>query len=401
MSTSLQFIPGIYFGSRSDDFKTVITSVLKNGHVKDKYIQLLTDEQSMREYGAAFTSDLVDERHNYQVYEQLGDLSGNKAMVTYFYNRFPQLRCSEGVKVVARLRINYGSKNTFCEFGRKLGFWPFISAPNDLRQRKMKPLLEDAFEAFLGVTEHLIDSRVRMGVGYSIIYRLMESVLDGLNVSLKYEDLYDSKTQLKETFDSYEKELGSISYKESKVDSLTKSEVWRVDSTRSNRQIKLGEGMAALKADAQQKASLDALRSLAKSGYKKKIPEIYRRFEDGYAKPKTTLEDVVSMLNSNSGGTEINNLFPTKGKKNGNKYMSTVLAMYCRQRDIRGVKICFDMGADPNIIDSDLLKPVDLLLIGPYEPKRVGKIYALLKEHGADLTVDPSVETAYGYMYKF
>ena len=134
-------VQGIYLGSRGEDFKKLIRSVLKKSKLKKKYIDMLTDNESMKSYASAFTSDSVDEDNNYQVMEQLGDLTGNKFIVMYMYKRFPQLKCSEGVKVVARLRINYGSKNSFAEFARKLGFWTFISATNDLRQRKMKSLL--------------------------------------------------------------------------------------------------------------------------------------------------------------------------------------------------------------------------------------------------------------------
>merc|ERR1712127_565873 len=130
-------IQGIYLGSRGKDFRDLIKQVLKKSKLKRKYVDILTDEESMKLYANAFTSDSVDEENNYQVMEQLGDLTGNKFIVTYMYKRFPQLKCSEGVKVAARLRINYGSKQSFAEISRKLGFWSFISANNDLRQRKM------------------------------------------------------------------------------------------------------------------------------------------------------------------------------------------------------------------------------------------------------------------------
>ena len=114
---------GIYLGNRSDDFKKLIVSVLSKGGLKSRYIKMLTDDESMKIYSCAFTSELVDPDNSYQVLEQVGDLAGNKFIVNYMYNRFPQLDCTEGVKVIARLRINYGAKESFAEIARKLGFW--------------------------------------------------------------------------------------------------------------------------------------------------------------------------------------------------------------------------------------------------------------------------------------
>ena len=63
-----------------------------------------------------------------QIKKQMGDLTINKFIVNYSYKRFPQLKCTEGVKVVARLRINYGSRQSFSEIAEKLGIWNYISA---------------------------------------------------------------------------------------------------------------------------------------------------------------------------------------------------------------------------------------------------------------------------------
>lgn len=186
---TLETIPGLYIADRGSKFKTLITSVLKRGIKKQKYLNILTDDQSMEVFSTAFTSQVVDPENNYDQLEQNGDLSANKFIVTYIYRRFPQLKCTDGVKVAARLRINFGSKQSFFKIAEDLGFWEFITATNDLRQRKMKSLLEDVFEAFLGVVETIIDERVKMGKGYSMVYKILESVFDEMEISLAYEDL--------------------------------------------------------------------------------------------------------------------------------------------------------------------------------------------------------------------
>ena len=388
-------IQGIYLGSRGSDFKALITGLLKKGKLKSKYIKILTDPEAMRIYGCAFTSELVDPDNNYQVLEMIGDLTGNKFIVNYMYNRFPQLDCIEGVKVVARLRINYGAKQSFSEIARKLGFWDFISATNDLRQRKMKPLLEDVFEAFLGATERILDNRKRVGVGYAIVYDILSAIFDDIDISLRYEDLYDSKTRLKELFDMYEVTLGPLVYSEKKIDMIQCSTVYRVEGGHyqektdgsvnkkriiGGKYIQIGQGSASLKTDAQQKAATVALDTLHKQGWNKPVPVVYQRFNTS----EDTKEDIIDAdIIKNIWGSDMNALQSTKEKsKYQSKYQSTPLVKYCCERNISGVNTCIDMGANPNIPDSDGMFALDLLFIGSVDENIVRHIMSSMLNKG-------------------
>jgi dsRNA-specific ribonuclease len=266
----------IYFGDRGTDFHNLIQGLLIRGNLKPKYIDLLTTTESMETYGAAFTSATANTNHNYEVFEQLGDLSANKFIVWYMYRRFPQLNCKLGVKVAARLRINYGAKKSFSKIASDLGFWKFISASEEERSCKMKPLLEDTLEAFIGATEYLLDAKLRNGVGYAIVYDILKNIFDKINISLEYNDLYDPKTRLKELFDYHPTKLGTLQYYDIKSDMLTTSIVYNVKS--KNQRYKIGEGVAALKADAQQKAATMALENLKYYGFSKEIPVEYSLF---------------------------------------------------------------------------------------------------------------------------
>ena len=216
------------------------------------------------------------------------------------YRRFPQLNCTEGVKVIARLRINYGAKQSFFTIADSIGFWPYITASDEQRNKKRKSLLEDALEAFIGATEFLIDTRIKQGVGYSIVYDILEKLFNDIPISLKYEDLYDAKTRLKELFDFYNKEassnkIGSLEYEnnQTKLEDdkiLTTVKVYQVVSSGktkcygcgsvkdSTNKVLIGIGTAALQPDAQQNAAKNALETLKKYGYNKPIPEIYKTF---------------------------------------------------------------------------------------------------------------------------
>lgn len=140
-------------------------------------------------------------------------------------------------------------------------------------------MLEDCLESFCGVTEWLLDMRTRPGVGYAIVYDILKSVFDEMNISLKYSDLYDAKTRLKELFDAYS-ELGTWVFTETKEDMIITSTVWRVpigDKRRGGR-IKMGEGQAAKKGDAQQRAATRGLEFLKRKGFEKAPPEEYFLF---------------------------------------------------------------------------------------------------------------------------
>ena len=296
----------LYLGSRGSDFKTIITNILKKGRLKPKYIELLTNKESMEAYARAFTASTVDIENNYERFEQIGDVTANKFIVWYAYRRFPQLDCTDGVKVVARLRINYGAKQFFATLGESLGFWPFISAAESgvernkyYRVRDKKDLLEDVLEAFVGCTEYLLDNAFRSGVGYGIVYDILADIFDEIPMSLVYEDLYDPKTRLKESFDANKSILGEWAYIESSlvIDTtlVIKSQVYRIPPGINKKptvimtetgpvQIPkprwelIGEGISRTKADAQQKAATAGIENLKSKGYYKEAPKEYEFF---------------------------------------------------------------------------------------------------------------------------
>ena len=391
----MDVLKGIYLGDRGENFKSLIVSLLKKGKISQKYIDILTTKESMEVYGSAFTSELVDDVNNYQVYEQLGDLAGNKFIVCYIYNRFPILKCAEGVKVVARLRINYGSKNSFCSISEKYGFWDFISGTNEQRHRRKKPMLEDVFEAFLGATELILDSKTSIGVGYACVYRILEAIFDDMEISLKYEDLYDSKTRLKELFDMLSDELGTLLYEDTKEETVTRSKVYR---SKNGQKIFLAEGIACLKPDAQQIGATVALHTLKSQGYYKKPPTIYSKFSKEKIISETTKKDILRFCESEE---KINEQCFTRGKsKYQYKYTSPVLAHYCRKRDFEGVKLCLEMGAQLSLVDSEDMTCLDLLFIGAKEKSVVKKIFKLLCENVKEkLNIHQNVFNSYYNLY--
>jgi dsRNA-specific ribonuclease len=391
-NNQINTIPGVYIGKRDSSFKDLISSILKKGKISKKYIEILLTPENMDKYSMAFTSELVDEYNNYQVYEQLGDLVGNQFIVWYIYRRFPVLKCAEGVKVVARLRINYGSTESFYKIAEELGFWNYITATNDLRYRKKKDLLEDVFEAFLGATASIIDDELKIGVGNAVVYQILKEIFDKIDISLSYDDLYDAKTRIKELFDIYDEQLGPLVYESSRKDNITTTNVYRLQGGKyqvkkdgkvdkklitGGIKVLLGTGSGSLETISQQNASSKALETLKKQGYYKKPPKCYRKFMNNENKKKEINVEYIKK----KYGTDINKLVKTKDKsKYQSRYQSTILYKYCRKRDIDGVRSCLQMRVDSNIKDSDLMSCLDVLFIGKTEVEKVKTIVKLLLE---------------------
>lgn len=408
-----KFLQGLHLGDRSTMFKTMLYNIFTKTKFSNNIVEYLLCPKSLFEYDKAFTSDSVSQKNNYQVYEQLGDLTCNKFIGWYMYTRFPQLKCTEGVKIVARLKINYCGKNFFSKFAESLGFWPFISSSQDQRNSKKKSLLEDVFESFIGVTETLIDDQ-SPGFGYTETCKILKMVFDNIDISLKYEDLYDPKTRLKELFDYHCETLGELVYEDERIsgNSQTKTVVYEVKNakfaTNKNGSVNkskiidgdysiIGHAVSSSKSSSQQQASQYALTLLHSKGINKPELPIYERMNSENNKKRKiiiTYQDLVDKWgydeiqeesNKITKVFDINNLYKTKmSSKYNSNYTSTLLSMFCENRDIEGIQLCLKHGADIHILDSDGMSVFDMLVIGDRDVPFVSKVFSLLKEYNTN-----------------
>jgi dsRNA-specific ribonuclease len=281
-------------GDRSDDFKIVLrkTLLLAKNLSHARIESILDSKSNMVEFSNAFTAASFDPENNYEYYEQLGDVSVNKFLVWYFYKRFPFLKCTKGVKVIARLKINYCSRQSFYEIAEKLGFWKFISADETEKLSKRKDLLEDSLESFVGVTEHIFDNMYRPGIGFVVVTEILTSIFDGFHISLSYESLYDAKTRLKELYD-FERNCNNSSL-DLPRSFLHKNRIGNCTFTTTRNEInqmfecivfdsilgKIGNGCGAKKNVAEQSAATQALSFLNKKNISKDPPEEYKVFRN-------------------------------------------------------------------------------------------------------------------------
>lgn len=193
-------------------FKNFISSLMiKRGNINEETVLKLLDEQGLERVKMSFThSSMVNEK-NYEFFEMLGDRSVNKAIIWYMHRRFPEIENNEKAPMyMTELKKKYENKRTFGGWARKLGFEPFIryrelsyvEGKNIKKIRLNDSMLEDAFEAFSGVLEDLIDSRIGIGVGYGFVYNIITSLLDEEYVTTDLNKLVDVKTQIKELIEN-------------------------------------------------------------------------------------------------------------------------------------------------------------------------------------------------------
>ena len=285
----------ITFGIRGEKFKIFIASLLRKGHVAEKYVSYLLTKESMDLYAQAFTNPSADPICNYEFLEFMGDTTCNKSVKHYILCKFPKLTTkSQGLMIASRLFHILQSTETFSKIALSLGFEKFISVGwervkdtyEDVMKMKRNSVLEDVFEAFFGATEQIVDKMTKEGVGYAICNSIFKGfVADYPLPSLKYEDLFDPITRLKELFDFNFPErpglrggrLGKIEYVDGdKVGDLKNVNIMWTDQDKKS--FIIGSGSGSLKEKAKAVAARQALENLKKHGYSKDVPYNYQDF---------------------------------------------------------------------------------------------------------------------------
>jgi hypothetical protein len=104
--------------------------------------------------------------------------------------------------------------------------------------------------------------------------------MDTMPISLKYEDLYDPITRLKETFDVFRPNLwGQVRYENIRQDQIQNVNVFQYDPMTS-RKVLMASANAPTLDEAKQKAAVLAIEVLAQRGFRRPIPEYYTHLEN-------------------------------------------------------------------------------------------------------------------------
>ena len=245
-----------------------IKNLLTKININKEVIDILTSKICIDEFKKAFTTIYYDNINNYEFYEILGDATINKCVTWYFQRRFPHLRTAGGVKYLTRLKISVVSKDGFSSLAEKIGLSKYIrKSENEITE--YKKLLEDIFEAFMGCLEFLVDNYIEKHKGYSIVYSVIEYLLNSMDFNMDYEKLLDPKTRLKELFDIRPQDDYKVSYSallENSTDSKIECKIQASVSTPNGKQIFIGKGYSNKRANAEQLACEDLLSILKLNG---------------------------------------------------------------------------------------------------------------------------------------
>lgn len=186
-------------GDRGDKFKAHIISILEIACIRKEHYKLYLDRIEL--FSRAYTSKTANPKCNYEALEFLGDSVCNFVLVQYMFKKFPQLSSPDGsmVKIGAQMKIKYASTRYFSQFAEQLGMLPFITASRYALLHEKKNLLEDVFEALMGA---LMTIATESSPGDTLPstgphYRILKYLFDPLEISLNFEDLSSSKTNLK------------------------------------------------------------------------------------------------------------------------------------------------------------------------------------------------------------
>jgi len=262
-----------YYGLRNQSFKNLLWNILRKGKLKEHYINCLLTPEALAEYDKAFTSSTISSHvdptsgkievnkiisNNYETYEKLGDGIFDNFIGWYAFRRFGEVNNLEQVKLLHIIRSKYGSKKEFAPISESLGFWPYISSSVYARNHEKKKLLEDVFEAFLGVTSFILDKNFRNGVGYAICYDILSSIFDNIKFSTDFSEMIDYVTKLKQVFDKVKNVR--IEYQDRKIGDQIHIMIYQRSQNGEYKVI--GTGVSTNKKDAKQNAAENALKNL-------------------------------------------------------------------------------------------------------------------------------------------
>jgi dsRNA-specific ribonuclease len=190
-------------------FKKFLTAALKRANVNDEHIKLFLSKENLKEFKIAFTHPSLGEAQNYELYEFLGDVVINEFVAFYVRERFPQV---VNVKWTTRLKHNLISKKDLAKIALKEGLGKFGRYGEDMEYLRLNPhlderneflsMMEDFMEAFIGCLTTIIKKSGKThGAATEICRLVLKGYYDQIPISLKYEDVFDAVTRLKELYE--------------------------------------------------------------------------------------------------------------------------------------------------------------------------------------------------------
>ena len=186
--------------------RSFIQHLLSYAGISKEYINIFTDEWSMKIFMKVFHHPTADKEYNYEILEFVGDGIIKGIISQFLVRKYPNLTTSEGKLSKARRFLE--KDKTLSSFALQLGFWDYVIADEETLNQKRNKTLEDVYEAFVGALVTVIDTKIRPGLGYAYAQTFVEYKLDKLKLSFTKEVLDDSITRLNELYTARELKNG-------------------------------------------------------------------------------------------------------------------------------------------------------------------------------------------------
>jgi dsRNA-specific ribonuclease len=294
--------------TRGPEFQKILLEILiHRGNIKDHYADLLLSK-NLHLYENAFTSNSInsyknpdpnsdnvlqdkDNGDNYDVFKIFGDNIFENFMILYIFRRFPTLRSADDVKVLARMKIEYGIDITFPNMAQQLGFGPYIASSLYEKNNKENTLLQNSLSAFLGVTYYGLERLTGVyGAGFAVCYDILKSLFDELNIPepSNFDELNNPITVLKEFFDSNQYVGKLIIPFETNYDYDLMKYICKIYYEKDGVKTLLGTDQAKLKKESEKLASIKAILEL-----KRRRQFVEKKREKKKLKPLEIGQDVI------------------------------------------------------------------------------------------------------------
>lgn len=142
-----------------EDFKNFVYKLLQTGRMKDKYINLLLNNDSNLE----LYRDALYSENDYEPYYTLGKVTIQKFLLWYFLSNL------EDNKIY---NIDFIIEKNI----RKIGSL-FV---NFFMEKDNKKVQNQLF-CFIAITEYLLDTNTVVGVGYGIVYNILSKIINNIH----------------------------------------------------------------------------------------------------------------------------------------------------------------------------------------------------------------------------
>ena len=195
-------------------FKEFLVTLLKRGRVNDEHIDIFLSPENLVKFDLAFIHKTFDPVDNYEMMEFLGDGTVNEFIPYYIKIRFPRI---VSVKWLTKIKHNMVSKKQLARLAKVQGLEKFIRYGKKMEEEMAKnrdldnnieylSMLEDVMEAFFGCLTLVIENSGRdHGVAVQVSANILKSFFDNEEISIKYTDVFDAVSRLKELYESKER----------------------------------------------------------------------------------------------------------------------------------------------------------------------------------------------------